>query len=235
MSVEIAAPPRTLRRVTHSATRSIPSINLYEVTPDTHHRLRVVSKELCSVWVHQSGRRPLPCYSDSDSACPHHRLPLKQHHYLFVELPEDPTLRLVRLTSGLVYQVLPELTDPAKNLNGLMIELWRQNSAKYDSPLLGKILTEECVTNVIRDTPDIEWAVQRMLAAPDRLKPWTKNARQSMRPRVQPAATSQVEDDPDVKSLKQQQISAAAKNDWGKVEMIGRLLGTAGKGGKDER
>lgn len=182
MHVEMCAQPRAVRRVVHSDAKRPPSIDLYEVTPGPHHKLRVVSPALYSVWVHQSARRPLPCYGETDHTCEYHRLPMKQQHYLYVEVPDNPTLRLVRLTSGLVYQVLPELTDPARNWNGVMLELWRQYEQKPDSALLGVIVTEECVESLVRETPDIEWAVERMLTAPDRLKPWIKRRGASLPP-----------------------------------------------------
>lgn len=182
MSTEVSAPPRAIRRVNHSARTSIPSIDLYEVSSEKRHKLFVVSQSLHSIYVHQSARRPIPCYASDDQHCQHHRLPIKEQHYLFVEVPGNPRLRIVRLTSGLVYQQIPELHDEKRNLNGLMIELWREVKGKEDSALLGTILREESVDKLPRDTPEIEWAVHRMLTAPDRNSPWSKRRSQSARP-----------------------------------------------------
>lgn len=230
MPSEICAPPRAVRRVIHSATKRPPSIDLYEITPPDHHKLRVVSSELYSVWVHQAGRRPVPCFGESDHECQYHRLPLKQQHYLFVEVPDNPTLRLVRLTSGLVYQVLPELTDPTRNLNGVMLELWRENPKKADSVLLGIVLKDECVENVVRETPDIAWAVQRMLTAPDRFSPWLRHR---ATPRPRPAMTTEAGFFPktsESKDLFTRALDAAKRGDTTGATALLKLAEVANQG-----
>lgn len=174
MSTQTSAPQRAPLRVVHEARTTAPAILLYEITPERHHKLIVVSPQLYSIWVHQAAHRALPCYADRDSECEHHRLPRKQQHYLFVEVPGNPTLRLLRLTSGLVYDVMPKLIEHGFNLNGLMLELWRAYASKKDSAMLGKIIKEECVDQVVRELPDIEWAVTRMLSASDRATRWVK-------------------------------------------------------------
>jgi len=185
MATSISAPLRAPRKVVRDQALNPPAILVYEITPERRHKLRVMSSELYSIWVHQSGRRPLPCFGTDYTQCENHGLPLRQQHYLFVEETSSPRIRLLRLTSGLVYVILPDLAEDGRNLNGMMLELWRENRYRPDSPLMGRIVKEECVENLIRQVPEIDWAVARMLNAPDRQTSW-----QNRRGPAQPAASS---------------------------------------------
>jgi hypothetical protein len=172
MQVQLPAPPRALRTVTHPAIKTVSSIDLYQVTPGPRHRLRIISAAMYSVYVHQSARRPLPCYGSTDEECEHHRLPLQRQHYLYVVEIGRTRLRLLRLTNGLVYEVMPSLCEAEKNLAGLVIEVWRAHKDRNDSPMLGTFVDDEAVEVLDLSPPPIEWAVTRMLTAPPRLQPW---------------------------------------------------------------
>lgn len=182
MAVQLSAPPRAPRRVVFDPERTKPCIPLYKVIGPEHHRLRVVSPELYSCWVHQTGRRSVPCTGERDAECVHHRLPLRQHHYLFVEVPDNPLLRLLRLSPRFPHEVLPELIESGRRLNGVMLEVWREFGNKPDSRMLGVIVEKEFIDDYVRETPDIEWAVTRMLCADDRNAPWKMRYQQAPPP-----------------------------------------------------
>lgn len=220
MLTEVSAPPRAIRRVVHAAKKTPPRIDVYEVTPEKPHKLRVVSDTLYSVWIHQSGRRPLPCYGDDHVDCQHHRLPLKQQHWLFVMEPNSVKVQLLRLTSGLVYQVLPELSNPDANLNGLMLELWREHKTKLDSAMVGKILTAEACERWASTLPNIEWAVQRMLEAPDRVSPWARRSSSAPPHSKPPVNDTTMREDPELRALLMQALSAQAVGKQHEAEQI---------------
>lgn len=183
MQSTFCATGRAICEVKHPAIKTIPSVDLYPITPDQRHRLRVISPKVLSVYVHESGTRPLPCFGDGLDLCEYHGLPRKRQHYLFVTEPGKSRLRLLRLTSGLVYEVLPVLIEEGRNLNGVMLELWRQHPGDGGSAMLGTIVEDECVDRVLLEAPDLKWAVERMLLAPPRLKgPWRKKEQRRASP-----------------------------------------------------
>lgn len=172
MNASCPPAPRALQLVEHRPDKVVPCIELYNITPDRRHRLRIRSSAVLSIHVHLKGNRPVPCWDKTGENCEHHHLDSFRQHYVYVSEIDRVRVRLLRLTSGLLYEVCPGLLEKGRDLNGIIVELWRESPVDKASPMLGEIVEDEPLDRAPCDAPDLSWSVNRLLGATKRVKPW---------------------------------------------------------------
>lgn len=172
MSSLACAVPRAALRAPRAAHPVVPSYDVYRVTPGDRHLLRIVSPEITSIYTHWANGRTLPCTSNSEAECEHHRFARKIQNWVFVVKPSGSKLMLLQIPNRALREFLSGLDEPGRDLRGVLVELWREDSKNIESPMLGQEVEEENPVKSSITLPDIDWALHRMWTAPKRMKRW---------------------------------------------------------------
>jgi hypothetical protein len=117
--------PRTVRRPDYAPRSKRPCYDVYRVEPSKAHDLVVLSHVLVDVLVHPVDGRTQPCTGHAETCwLSHAEFATRWQGWLFVATPHSSIIRMVTVTPFTV-EVEPELLNPARDLRGLELRLWR--------------------------------------------------------------------------------------------------------------
>lgn len=170
MFVPFAGDPRTVRRPDYAPRSKRPCYDLYRIEPGKTHQLIILSNVLTDVLVHPVDGRTQPCTGDNQTCwLSHAEWATRWQGWLFVKELVPSRIRMVTLTPFTV-QCEPELLNPALDLRGRLLNLWRGDK-RIRSRMYGSLSRTHLEKNGLLPCPDMLLQLGTLWSAPARLAP----------------------------------------------------------------